>query len=415
MTPLEPWEKVFIELKGSIQSFAGIDQTHALIGCVNCHGGTEPASYTNGFYEAHDSTTFIKDPSLNPEQNCNPCHAEKVESNKNSMHSMAWGERTTIAQRELGAAVDHNDFDSCPVALTDGFDGDCTSCHTTCGQCHVSRPNSVHGGFINSHRFSATPDQTNNCMACHGTRISVDFKGSLTGNKPDVHYLQGKKCWDCHKEDMHADASSYATRYHMVDMDGYPTCSGCHGAEATSNNYHSEHWPGSGDGLSCFVCHSQPYYNCNSCHTNGEWQEGYAQVGDTDVHTGDKGYSEYPEFRIGYNYDMDLHDGKWIVVRHIPVSVDSYEPWGHATLAEYGARPTWEYTSPHNIRRFTAQTDTTGGASCSENCHLEGAKAELNRKRFLWQSFIDSAYTEEVKANLPVVVDDHLPSGWLRY
>ena len=166
--------------------------------------------------------------------------------------------------------------------------------------------------------------------------------------------------------------------------------------------------------MTCYVCHSQPYYNCNSCHTDSEWKQGYGPVSG-DIKAGGGDYLEFPDLRIGYNYDQTLHEGKWIVVRHIPVARDSYEPWGHATLANYDDRPTWEYTSPHNVRRFTAQTDTTGGATCSENCHLTGVKVELNAERFLWQSYIDSAYTDEAGANLPVIVDDHLPSGWPRF
>ncbi|MBC8400838.1 MAG: hypothetical protein H8E14_05060, partial [Candidatus Marinimicrobia bacterium] len=256
---------------------------------------------------------------------------------------------------------------------TDGFDGECASCHTTCGQCHVSRPNSVHGGFIRNHKFNRLPDPTNNCMACHGTRISIDFKGDLTG-KEDVHRLKGySKCLDCHKEDFHADASMYESRYHMADIDGYPTCKGCHSSVAVSNNYHIQHWPETGEGLSCYVCHSQPYYNCNSCHTAGEWKEGYGSIGNH-VNIGGRAYREFPDFKIGFNYDQSLHEGKWIVVRHIPISRDSYEPWGHNDLAYFEVRPTWEYTSPHNIRRFTAQTDTTGGPTCSDNCHVHGIR-----------------------------------------
>ncbi len=408
MTPLEPWQKVYIGLGKNQTSFTDIDQVHAPIGCVNCHGGIEPAS----FEEAHDST-LVRDPSSNPEQICYPCHKQIVEGNKNSMHTMAWGERTTIAQRELGAGNNHTNFDECPTALTDGFDNECTSCHPTCGQCHVSRPITVHGGLINNHAFNRFPDQTNNCMACHGTRVAVDFKGSLAGNRPDVHYLAGKRCWDCHKEDMHADASAYATRYHMAEMPGYPNCIDCH--SRSNNDYHDAHWPEIGSGLSCYVCHSQPYYNCTSCHTAGEWKDGYAQVGDTDTHTGGNGYIEYPDFRIGYNYDQDLHLGKWIVVRHIPIAVDSYEPWGHSDLTYFDDRPTWEYASPHNIRRFTAQTDTTSIVSCFENCHLAGANSDQNSQRFLWQSLIDSAFSTETRANAAVVVDDHLPPSWPQY
>ena len=225
------------------------------------------------------------------------------------------------------------------------------------------------------------------------------------------------KCWDCHKEDMHADASGSATRYHLPDL---PKCIDCHMESVKSNFYHTMHWPDDGEGLSCFVCHSQPYNNCNSCHTknlSGDlsewWQTGYGESpGETDVHTGGGDYREYPDFKIGYNYDQELHDGKFIVVRHIPIVRDSYSPWGHDQLANYDERPTWEYSSPHNIRRFTAQTDTTGEGTCSKNCHVLGDSAQVNMERYLWQSDVDADYPDEGIANMSVVVDDKVPSYW---
>ncbi len=407
-----------IKLRGNQKSYADIDPVHSNIGCVNCHGGTEPAGYADGFNEAHDSTTFIKDPSRNPELYCGPCHAQIVATNQYSMHTMAWGEMTTIAQRELGAGSNHTDFDACPEALTNGFDSECSSCHTTCGQCHISRPNSVHGGFINSHQFRRVPDQTNNCMACHGSRIATDYQGNLSGNQPDVHYIKGKKCFDCHQEDFHADASYADTRYHLNDL---PTCAdnSCHPDEnnppvqlSERNQYHIQHWPDDqGDGLSCYVCHSQPYYNCNNCHTGGEWKDGYTTVGG-DVHVGGGDYREYPDFKIGYNYNQDLFDGKWIVVRHIPVSPDSYEPWGHANLANFDDRPNWEYSSPHNIRLFTAQTDTSGGAYCSDNCHMHEVRYDNDGNMSNFNPSVvpgiyllpDSVTAVEAAANEPVTV-----------
>jgi hypothetical protein len=172
--------------------------------------------------------------------------------------------------------------------------------------------------------------------------------------------------------------------------------------------------------LTCIECHSQPYNNCNSCHTkdpSGDlsewWQTGYVESAtETDVHTGAGGYKEYPDFKIGYNYDQDLHDGKFIVVRHIPVVRDGYSPWGHDQLANYDVRPTWEYSSPHNIQRFTPQTDTTGGGYCFLNCHAQGLNAETNRELFLWESDVESDYPDEVKANATVVIDDKLPDTW---
>ena len=180
------------------------------------------------------------------------------------------------------------------------------------------------------------------------------------------------------------------------------------------------HWPGEGEGLSCFVCHSQPYNNCNSCHTKNPegdlsewWQTGYTESAtETDVHTGAGGYREYPDFKIGYNYNQELHDGEFIVVRHIPVVRDGYSPWGHDQLANYDVKPTWEYSSPHNIQRFTLQTDTTGGGYCFKNCHAQGENAEINMERYLWQSDVDTDYPDEIEANRSVVVDDKVPSNW---
>jgi len=413
VVPLEPWEKVFIKLVGRQKSYADIDEVHALIGCATCHGGKEPADFAT----AHDAENFgfVRDPSVMAEDNCNPCHNEIVATNVNSMHSKAWGEQTTIAQRELGADKDHNNFAECAIELTEGFSNECSSCHTTCGQCHISRPNSAAGGFIESHKFKKTPDQTNNCLACHGSRIAVDFEGHLVGNEPDVHSTRYMKCLDCHKEDMHADASGSATRYHLPDL---PRCDDCHSYLETPNFYHQIHWPDKGEGLACFVCHSQPYNNCNSCHTKNPdgdlsewWQTGYAET-EQDIHTGAGGYKEYPDFKIGYNYDQGLHDGKFIVVRHIPVVRTSYSPWGHDLLANYDVRPTWEYSSPHNIQRFTAQTDTTGGGYCFKNCHAIGDSASVNIDRYLWQSDVDADYPDESVANMPVVVDDKLPETW---
>lgn len=385
-----------IQLKPTQTSFADVDAPHSMVGCVSCHGGTEPAE----FEAAHDTANgFLRDPSVNAEQFCAPCHADIVERNATSMHTNLWGEQAAIAQRQLGGEATHSDFETCPAELTDGFDSECMNCHTTCGQCHVSRPNSVNGGFIDSHRFSKTPHQKDNCMACHGSRIGVEFTGELEGNAPDLHYLKAMKCWDCHSEDLHGDGTVYESRYHVADL---PTCGDCHDDTRLANSWHVMHWPGEGTGLSCYVCHSQPYNNCDNCHTDGEWKQG--------LH----GYREYTEFRIGYNYNQELHDGKWTLVRHIPISRDSYEPWGHDELAHYDDRPTWEYTSPHNIRLVTAQAGTSSEGTCYGNCHLDGEGGGENVDLYLWRSFVDSVYSDEAESNSRVVVDDHLPFTWRR-
>ena len=204
-------------------------------------------------------------------------------------------------------------------------------------------------------------------------------------------------------EDFHEDASYAESRYHINDL---PECIDCHTIEENPDNtWHTKHWTYGGEEgeLSCFVCHSQPYNNCNNCHTKGEWKEG--------LHD----YSEYPGFKIGFNPDPQLHDGKWVLVRHIPISRDSYEPWGHADLPYYDDRPTWEYTSPHNINKWTAQTDTTGGKGCNESCHLTSELIDENQHKFLWESFLDSLYSDEVNANSSITVNGRLPIEWPQY
>lgn len=422
--------------------FLDIDPVHALVGgdsvesCVWCHGGVSPVEIelgiTNAMEEGHAYDTekaIIRDASLSSEEKCMICHSDISNRNRFSTHSMLWGERYKVALRSYGV----ESLDNCPVEVVDEFNNECMSCHTTCGQCHVSRPNSVGGGFLYRHQFKKTPEMRNNCTACHGSRIGVDFFGynegeGLSGNARDIHYGKGMNCLSCHGhqsgfEDFHGSGNEEMnppkTRY---AVEGLATCEVCHSELSSSNLYHIVHWPdnSSSSDLSCFVCHSQPYNNCNSCHTEGEWKNGYTEV-ENDIFVGGGNYKEYPEFRIAFNPAYENPDGnwspslkahsnnKWILVRHIPVVSDTYAPWDigiddiDLTVSE-----TWEYTSPHNILRWTAQTDTSGmGGICSAKCHTDGID---NVDLYLWKTFVDTS-TNDLNANLHIVVDDHLSTG----
>lgn len=375
-----------------------MDPVHATIGCINCHGGQEPADFS----VAHDlEHGFMRDPSVMPEATCNPCHADIVERNEHSIHSNQWGYQNRVADRTGYGTDDAFDgIEVCPEPVQSGWEAACFKCHTTCGQCHVSRPNSKGGGLIENgpyrnHKFAKS--ELENCIACHETRAGLDMTGGITGNS-DVHYGV-LKCWDCHTEDMHGDGTEEAnpplSRYHV---NGLPTCDGCHSDASTSNNYHTMHWPEGGmvSELACYVCHSQPYMNCSNCH-----------VGSQDP-------SSTTAFKIGYNYDTDLHKGEWITVREIPTDDSTFAAWGEIIdMNDENQRPNWEYTSPHNIRKFTAQTDTTGGGSCGMNCHLSTGVPDsiraINTQRFLWRNDLDA---NVAGANDKVTADDEVPSGW---
>ena len=374
--------------------------------CVDCHGGdnTKP----NSMEEAH--TDLILDPSeydANGKNSCSAsgCHETTAENYKYSLHQNLWGERKMVALRS-GVAT----FDECPQSTKDGFNGECTSCHATCGDCHISIPNSAGKGLVNSHKFNRTPDQANNCTACHGSRVGHDFLGDyeVYPNRPKDVHANIYTCTDCHsKLEMHSAADENTDRYTYEHL---PSCeeAGCHAAGDTlniANDYHNRHF----DKLSCFVCHSQDYNNCTSCHVNDEWKTDPAYQNNNPVE----------DFKIGLN-PLKTETGrfrfKFATLRHIPVDPKSYENWGAASanLPGYDDIPTWKYTSPHSILKYTARTDTTGGKSCSESCHIKDLGPFLgnpdNAKYFLFRQFVSDDWPNEVNANESVFVDDILPS-----
>jgi len=395
---LEPWKKVFIDLNGN-SDVGQLDNHMADLSCIDCHGGnnTKP----NSMEEAHAG--LILDPSeydATGKNSCaaSGCHETTAENYKNSLHQQLWGERKMVAIRS-GVET----FAECPQTTQDGFNHECTSCHATCGDCHISIPNSAGSGFINSHKFQKTPDQANNCMACHGSRIAHDFLGDyeIYPNRPRDIHADMFTCLDCHsKAEMHSSVPENTDRYHYDEL---PSCeeSGCHDANLnTINTYHTMHL--NNDKLSCFVCHSQDYNNCTDCHVNHEWQ------------TDPEYQANNPEedFKIGLN-PIKTESGRlrfeFATLRHIPIAPDGYTYWGSPTLPNYNAMPSWKYTSPHSIRRFTARTDTTGGKTCSESCHANNPD---NRKYYLFRDSVSVRWPEEVNANESVFVDGELPSYW---
>lgn len=442
MAPLEPYQKVFIDA----ETYAAVDPNHATIGCVTCHGGSEPVVAVSesrddlwvAMAAAHqfeverdadgdvirrkpEAKGMTRDPSAQAEMNCNGagCHAQIVELNATSMHTQLWGEKHKVALR-----AGYSSFDECPQALQDGHARECATCHTTCGQCHVSRPNGVHGGFLDSHRFQRVPDMENNCTACHGSRVGNDFTGHHEGNRPDVHYELGYDCFFCHQENLHGDGrTDYKSRY---EVEGLPQCVDCHSLANDDNLFHEYHWPGNSveEGLSCHVCHSQPYANCLNCHSGGVWSSANPE-----------GYAEYVDFRIGRNTgswaNHPVEREEWVTVRHVPVIKDGYREWGFPSMPAWSAFETWEYASPHNIQRFTPQTEIAltnpaySMADCWMNCHVQGPHEEENARRYLWMSHLDSLKSsvtgigedpdEYIRANQGVAVDEHLTPYWNRH
>ncbi len=415
-----------------------------MLTCQHCHGGA-PDNTFNTMEEAHAG--MYADPSA-PGQSgctachdqsftrsaCDQCHEEAVTNTATSLHSNLDGYHTALDGRT------GTDFSE--LGLDNFFDQRCAGCHTTCGQCHISRPNSVGGGFPKigsyySHRFRATPDMNEQCTACHGSRVGTDFKGELEGNVPDVHRTSGMQCSGCHtKEEIHGDGNEYEHRYEVANM---PRCEDCHTADvavavdagsdcnechvdgdpatfvfssaeinhahhseassaACSDCHHVHGVPGgTPPNMQCQVCHSQPYKNCTNCHNMTA--EGY----DIEPSTVQLKIARNPSpYRT--EYDVAL-------VRHIPIDPDSFANWG-LSLPGYLSNPTWLYTSPHNVIRSTPQTAVVDGESCAYSCHQspDGTDGFLLRESDLYE---EDGVTQLVdyEANIGIVIPESFPAG----
>jgi thiosulfate/3-mercaptopyruvate sulfurtransferase len=179
----------------------------------------------------------------------------------------------------------------------------------------------------------------------------------------------------------------YNQRYQVPQL---PTCTQCHSSIQTSNSYHSVHFTS----LSCQTCHSQNYNNCGSCHVGGAGARVPAYLG----------------YKIGVNPIPQSRPYRLGVLRRALSAPDSWQNYGVPLLANFAARPTYKYATPHNIQRWTTRTQVLSGRACYDNCHIisEGG-AYRNRELYLFRSDL---LPWEVDANAGVVVDGRLPASW---
>ena len=356
-------------------SEAFVTESHAVLSCYDCHAGvageeTKEAAHTGMIADPSDAAA-----SANV---CTPCHQDVAELFEGSLHYTMNGYISTFEARS-GSPAEGS-------AWMTAFQDHCQGCHATCGQCHVSRPTSVGGGLISEHEFKSTPSQNDQCTACHGSRVNDEYKGVHEGLKPDMHYLAGMNCMDCHPwVELHGGGSTPVDRR---EVQSRPECRNCHQGAATGSDgisHHALHI----DKVDCPVCHSQPYKNCYQCHVGAS---------DGKSHGLQPEFPSELDFRIGRNpIQSSSRPWDYVLLRHIPVYPEMYEAYG-VTLSNFASLPTWKYATPHNIRRNTPQTE-----SCN-NCHGENGI-------FLTSAYQDSliadgkAVSAEITANSSVIAD----------
>ncbi len=382
MAPLEPWEKALVNEEKFLPT------VHGKISCQECHQGVQSPDKEI----AH--TDLISHPSDDPGTFCGDCHPNLIAAAENSLHSDLDGYWTVLETR--GVSQDHSQ-------AQEMFGNHCQGCHASCGDCHVSRPTSVDGGFINGHVFSAQPSMTNNCTACHGSRVGNEFLGKHEDLKADVHFRQGRMtCIDCHTghemhgeepncQECHADmeASEIAPPEHRYDGLQLPSCESCHAAVTAGNDGILMHEQHSGT-LSCQVCHSVSYTSCDGCHVSLSDETGNPIF-----------YTEgsYLGFYIGKNpIKSYARPYEYVTVRHVPISRTSFDYYEEGLVSNFSAKETWVYTTPHNIQRFTPLTETCEDCPPTDSC----ANCHGNQKIFLTA---DKIAPGEFNANREVIVD----------
>jgi hypothetical protein len=365
---LEAWEKVLI---GS-EFLASVHNTQ---NCIGCHGGVEGVDDKDAAHEG-----VVRNPLEDAEQICGVCHAEATQLTATSLHQNLTGYRTALTARGADFSDPH---------MEEAFNNHCTTCHTTCGQCHISRPTAMDGGLLKEHEVKEVASMKDTCMACHGARVSNEYQGKNEGVEGSVHWLEeGMPCFECHNvSHYHGDGTEYAYRY-----DGPPgvNCLDCHPEAAPDQSEIEEHKIHA-DKVACEVCHvSGQYKSCYNCHVAVD-EKGlpYYETGDSQM-----------TFKIGHN-PLKSDDRPWdyVLVRHVPVVPDTFAFYSDNLLPTFDNVSTWKYATPHNIQRTTAQNE-----SC-DSCH---GNADL----FLTAADVAP---EELEANAAVIVEEIPPTSWGPY
>ena len=362
---MEPWERVWIDADTYSQDL------HSNINCTDCHGGQA----VDDMAAAHEG--MVASPAADAEATCGSCHTDLTTASMFSLHSTLEGYDTVLYER---SSPEHYD------ALEEMEQNHCNSCHTTCGDCHVSQPTSVGGGLLSGHSFVGSPPMSQTCTACHGSRVKNEYYGLNEGIASDVHFRARMACVDCHTDvEIHGVGVDADHRYAGTQD---PTCESCHQEQIGVGSGILEHEVHGTETLSCQSCHSTTYTNCINCH----------------VEQTDDGVPFYTIEEHFFGFYLGLNPNRsaerpyeYVPLRHVPIDRDSFSFYGEDLLPNFDSRPTWVYATPHNIQRRTPQT---------ENC----TACHDNDTYFLTQAVLASyelAANRSVASEPPPLPDDY--------
>lgn len=297
-----------------------LNTIHGKQSCIECHNGNVK---TKDEAKAHaKENNFIVNPTADGGSQCANCHKDIVDKYKNSIHFTISGIRHAVLER-LGTTQ------NAEALAKNIVNKDCTGCHATCGECHVSNPKPAGKGLLKGHVFITEANIEKTCVPCHYT-TGADYVSK------NVHYNKGMKCNDCHKnlQDVHGQGQV------KQEMEASVSCEDCHKDLQNKNNAHKIH----GDKIRCYSCHVQPYPNCRNCH------EGKAE-------------KKYEAVKLGLNE-------KGLIQPFVETAMSTEMFLKHGVelkMEDINRRPFWAPYAPHSIVK--APIIKEGAKKVCENCH----------------------------------------------
>ena len=213
--------------------------------------------------------------------------------------------------------------------------GNCLSCHSSCGDCHVGTPPAANERLQKSHSFAREPDDTRVCLTCHYLKVGFFVE------KKKLHSELGMDCLFCHSSDQEFHGRGGPQEQVGLWTQGLiqANCYNCHQQIDTSNEAHEIH----NERIACQSCHGTEYDNCIACH------EGKAE--------------KIKSFKLG-----DYQGKIYPFVNTASVTADMYAHMGIQLQArDLKSKGTWVPFPTHFLQRAPILKE--GGEVMCDNCH----------------------------------------------